>query len=79
MGRDSPVLAVVILVREVLFVISEVTVQLQTLLKVLGGFETSDVLKEVEVAVGVDAGADQAVPVDALKLDVRVVDLEGKV
>ena len=56
----------IILVREVLFVICEVAIELQTLLEVLRGFETADVLEEVEVPVGVDAGADQAVPVDAL-------------
>ncbi len=79
MRRDAPVLTVIVFVREVLLVVCEVAVELKTLFEVLGGFETADVFEEVEVAVGVDASANQAVPVDALKLDVRVVDLEGKV
>jgi len=78
-GGDAPVFAVVVLVGEVLFVVGEVGVELEALLEVLSGLEAPDVLEEVEVAVGVDAGADEAVPVDALELDVRVVDLEVEV
>ena len=78
-GGYSPVLAVIVLVREVLLVISEEGVQLETLLKVLNSFEATNVLEEVEVAVSVDAGTDESVPVNALQLDVRVVDLEVEV
>ena len=78
-GGYSPVLAVIVLVREVLLVISEESVQLETLLKVLNSFEATNVLEEVEVAVSVDAGTDESVPVNALQLDVRVVDLEVEV
>jgi hypothetical protein len=72
----SPVLTVVVLVGEVLFVVGEERVQLQALLEVFDCFEATNVLEEVKVAVSVDAGADQSVPVDALELDVGVVDLE---
>ena len=69
----------VVLLREVLFVISEEGIELDALFEVLYGFEAADVLEEVEVAVGVDAGTDQSVPVDALELNVGVVLLEGEV
>jgi len=75
----SPVLAVVVFVGEVLFVVGEEGVKLEALLEVLDGFKAANVLKEVEVAVGVDASANKSVPVDALELDVRVVDLEVEV
>ena len=78
-GGYSPVLAVIVLVREVLLVISEESVQLETLFKVLNSFKATNVLEEVEVAVSVDAGTDESVPVNALQLDVRVVDLEIEV
>jgi hypothetical protein len=77
--RNSPVLAVVVLLREVFLVISEEGIELDALFEVLYGFEAADVLKEIEVAVGVDAGADKSVPVDALELDVGIVLLEGEV
>jgi hypothetical protein len=70
---------VVVLLREVLFVIRKEGIELNALFEVLYGFEAADVLKEIEVAVGVDAGADESVPVDALELDVGVVLLEGEV
>jgi hypothetical protein len=60
-------------------VVGEEGIQLEALLEVFDGFEATDILEEVEVAVGVDAGADQSVPVDALQLDVRVVDLEVEI
>jgi len=60
-------------------VVGEVGVELDALLEVLDAFEAADVLEEVEVAEGVDAGADQAVPVHALQLDVGVVALELEV
>jgi len=78
-GRNSPVLTVVVLVGEVLFVVGEELIELEALLEVFDGLEATDVLEEVEVAVGVDASADQSVPVDALQLNVGVVDLEVEV
>ena len=55
MGRDTPVFRVVVLIRVVLFVVCEVVVQLETLLKVLGRLQTSNVLQEVEVSISVNA------------------------
>ena len=69
----------VVFLGEVLFVVSEERVELNALLEVLHGFETADVLEEVEVAVSVNACADESVPVDTLKLDVGVVLLEREV
>ena len=77
-GRHTPVLTLVVLVGEVLLMVSEEGVELDALLEVLDGFEATDVLEEVEVAVGVNAGADEAVPVDALEANVGVVLLEGE-
>lgn len=59
--------------------VGEESVELEALLEVLDGFHASDLLEEVEVAVNVDACADEAVPVDALELDVGVVLLELEV
>ena len=59
--------------------IGEESVQLDALLEVLGRFQASNVLEEVEIAVCVYAGLDHPVPVDALQLDVRVVLLEVEV
>jgi hypothetical protein len=70
---------VVVLLREVLLVVSKEGIELDALFEVLYGFEAADVLEEIEVAVGVDAGADKSVPVDALELDVGVVLLEREV
>ena len=75
---DSPVLGVVILVWIVLLVVGEEGVELQALAEVLSGFEASNILEHVEVAVGVNTGLDQSVPVDALKLDVSIVLLVGE-
>ena len=63
----------------VLLVEGEEGVELDALLEVLDGFETADVLEELEVAEGVDASADESVPVDTLQLDVGVVLLELEV
>ena len=76
MRAHSPILTVVVLVREVLFVVGKERVELQALFEVFDGFKATNVLEEVKVAVSVDAGADQSVPVDALELDVGVVDLK---
>ena len=77
--RHSPVLTVVVLVREVLLVVSKEGVELDALFEVLDSLKAADVLEEVEVAVCVHAGTDESVPVDALELDVSVVLLEGEV
>ncbi len=78
-GGHSPVLVVIVLVGVVLLVVGEEGVELEALLEVLGGLEAADVLQHVEVTVGVGAGLDEAVPVDALQLDVRVVLLKAEV
>ena len=78
-GGDAPVLAVVILLRVVFLVVGEEGVQLDALLEVLDGLQTTDVFGEVEVTVGVDACADEAMPVDTLKFHVGMVLLEGEV
>ena len=79
MRRDSPVLTVVVFLREVLLVVGEEGVELNTLFEVLDSFHASDLFEEVEVSVDVNAGADESVPVDALELDVGVVFLELEV
>ena len=56
--RHSPVLTVVVLVREVLLVVGEERVELDALFEVLDGLEAADVLEEVEIAVCVHTGAD---------------------
>ena len=59
--------------------VCEVAIELDALFEVLNAFQAADVLQEVEVAEGVDACADQPVPVHALQLDVGVVALELEV
>lgn len=59
--------------------VSEEGVELDALLEVSCGLETADVFHEVEIAVRVDARADQPVPVHALQLNVRVVLLEREI
>ena len=59
--------------------VGEERVELNALFEVLYGFEATDVFEEVEVAVSVNACADESVPMDALKLDVGVVLLEREV
>lgn len=78
-GRDSPVFAVIVLLGEVFLVVGEEGVELDALFEVLDSLNAPDVLEEIEVAVGVDASSDQAVPVNALKLHIRIVLLERKV
>jgi hypothetical protein len=77
--RDSPVLAVIVFLWVIFLVVGEEGVELDALFEVLDGLHAADLLEEVEVAVDVDAGADQSVPVDALQLDVGVVLLELEV
>ena len=59
--------------------ISKERIQVQALLEVLNGFHASQVLEEIEVAVDVNAGPDESVPMDALELQVSVVLLELEV
>ena len=59
--------------------IGEEGVELHALLEVLNSFCAPDLLKEIEVTINVDAGADKSVPVDALQLDVGVVLLKLEV
>lgn len=56
--------------------VGKVTVKLQALLEVLYSLEAANVLEEVKVAVSVNTSTDKSVPVDALKLNVGIVDLE---
>ena len=49
------------------------------MLEVLSCLETSDVFEHVEVAVGVNTGFDESVPVDALEANIGVVLLEAEV
>ena len=53
---DSPVLAVVVFIGIVLLVVSKEGVELQALLKVLGGLKAANVLEHVEVTLSVGAG-----------------------
>lgn len=76
MWRDFPVLALVEELRMVFFGVSEEGVQLEALLEVLHDFHAPEVLEVVEVAVGVDAGVEEFVPVDALEFEVGIVLLE---
>lgn len=66
----------VVLVGIVLLVVCEEVIELKALSEVLVGLEASNMLEHVEVAVDVDAGADEALPVNALELDVGVILLE---
>jgi hypothetical protein len=59
--------------------ISEEVVELNALFEVFDCFHASDLLEEVEVAVYVDTGTNESMPVDALNLDVGVVFLELEV
>lgn len=79
MWGNSPVLRVIILIGVVLLVISEESIELYALLEILNSLEASDVLKEIEISVNIDAGSDKSMPVDTLQLDVRVVLLELEV
>ena len=78
-GGHSPVLAVIVLVRVVLLVEGKEGVELEALLEVLGRFQAANVFEHVEVTVRVGAGLDQAVPVNALELHVRIVLLKAEV
>lgn len=78
-GRRLIVLIVEVLVGVVLLVVGEVSVELETLSEVLGGFEAADVLEEVEIAESVNACIDESVPVDTLQTQVGVIFLEREV
>ena len=79
MGRRLIVLIIEVLVRVVLLVVGEVSVKLETLSEVLGGFEAADVLEEVEIAESVNACIHESVPVHALQPQVGVILLEREV
>ena len=72
-GIDSPVLVIVVLLGVVFLVISEEGVQIEALFEVLDDLLAAELLHHVEVAILVDAGVQQSVPMHALQLDVRVV------
>ena len=76
MRGHPPVFVHVVFIWIVLLVISEEVVKLDALSEILSGLEASNVLKEIEVTVNVDACADKSMPHDALELDVGVVLLE---
>ena len=79
MRGNSPVLAVIVLLREVFLVVSEESIELNALLEVFYSLHASDLLQEIEVSVYVNTGSDQSVPVDALNLNVGVILLEFEV
>ena len=59
--------------------VSEEGVELNALLKVLYSFCASDLLKEIEVTIYINASSDKSVPVNALQFDVRIVLLKFEV
>ena len=69
----------VVFLRVVFLVIGEEVVELDALLEVLCRLEAFDILKEIEVAVGVDASSYESMPVDTLQLNVGVVLLEVEI
>ena len=69
----------VVFLWEILLVIGKESVQLDALFEILRCFKAPDVLKEIEIAIRVDAGANHAMPVNALQLDVGVVLLEVEI
>ena len=69
----------IILLWVILLVISKEGVELDALLEVLDCLHAADLLEEVEVAIHINTGADEAVPVHALQLDVGIVLLELEV
>ena len=66
----------VILVGIVLLVVSEESIELDTLSEVFDYFQTSNVLKEIEVSIMINRSSDESVPVDTLELNVGIVLLE---
>ena len=69
----------IVLIREVLLVVSEESVELEALLEILSGFEAANVLQHIEIAVGVDTSLDESVPVDTLQANICVILLEREV
>ena len=59
--------------------ISEESIQLNTLLEILDSLHASDLFQEIEVSVDIDACSDKSVPVNALNAEVGVVLLELEV
>ena len=56
--------------------IREEVVQLDALSEVFNSLKTSNVFKEIEVSVNIDACTDKSMPVNALKLNISVIFLE---
>ena len=79
MRRDSPVFTVVVFLRVIFLVVSEESIELNALFEVLNSFHTSNLLKEIEVSVNIDASSNKSVPVHTLNLDVSVELLELEV
>ena len=69
----------IVLIREVLLVVSEESVELEALLEILSGFEAANILQHIEVAVSVDTSLDETMPVDTLQANICIVLLECKV
>jgi hypothetical protein len=65
--------------REILLVVSEEGVELDTLFEVFNSLHASNLLKEIKVAVNINAGSDESVPVHALNPNVGIVLLELEV
>ena len=59
--------------------VGEEGVELDALLEILYCFNASNLLKEIEVTINVDASSDQSVPMHTLQLDVGVVLLKLEV
>jgi hypothetical protein len=76
MWADSPVLRVIVLISIIFLMVGEESIELDTLLEVLDGFEASNMLEEIEISEDVDTSSDESMPVDTLEFDVRVVLLE---
>ena len=76
MWGDSPVLRMVILVWIVLLMVSEESIELNTLSEVFDYLDTSNVFKEIEISIMINRSSDKSVPVDTLELYVGIVLLE---
>lgn len=77
--RNSPVLTVIVFLREIFLVICKEGVQLNALFEILNGFCASNLFKEIEVAVYIDTGSDKSMPMHTLNLDVGIILLELEV
>lgn len=59
--------------------VSEESIELDALFEVFCCFNASDLFQEIKVTIHIHTGSDQSVPVDTLKLDVRIILLELEV